>query len=98
MYYERPEQGRCDAGRMVDLSEVAARFRVAPTDWFQPGSTLTVRFSHPHVSDEYGYEVRTISREAEVLRSGPTNSDANEVVVRLTQPLHYSIDEQCVPG
>ena len=98
MYYEHPERSQCDVGRMVDLSEVAARFRVGPADWFEPGSRLTVRLSHPHVSDEYGYEVRTVSRDAEVVRSESTATAANEVVVKLAQPLHYSIEGQCVPG
>ena len=98
MYYERPNQTRSDIGRMIDLSEVAARFRVGPSCWFDPGQKLTIRFSHPHVSEEYGFEVRTVSREADVMRVEHGPAGYNDIVVRLGQPLHYAINENCVPG
>jgi len=94
MFLDRPGENLCDMGRMVDLSEVAARFSVSTDIPIEPGMRVGVRFSHPYVRDDYGYEVRTIMQGAEVVRVRRTDQNETEVAVRLAKPLHYGLEGQ----
>jgi hypothetical protein len=94
MFLDRPGENLCDMGRMIDLSEVAARFAVSTDARVEPGTRVGVRFSHPYVRDDYGYEVRTVLQHAQVLRVRRTERDEIEVAVRLARPLHYGLEGQ----
>ena len=94
MFLDRPGENLCDMGRMVDLSEVAARFAVSMDTRVEPGMRVGVRFSHPYVRDDYGYEVRTVMQSAEVVRVRRTDQNETEVAVRLAKPLHYGLAGQ----
>jgi hypothetical protein len=98
MYFEQPGLAGCRHGQMVDLSQTAARFAVAGGAGMEPGVRLDLRLSHPYVTDQYGYEVRTVSRAGQVLRVDQDNGHGQHVTVMLDRPLHYGMDGQDLPG
>ncbi len=98
MYFQIPDHGDYETGRMLDLSEISARFRVSKETPIEPGMHLNMRFSHPYVSDNYEYQVRPAVREGQVLRVDRLQGWAQEVAVSLVEPLDCPISGQIVPG
>lgn len=98
MFFARGDNGPPELGRMIDLSQVGARFTTPDGVLLEPGMRLRVRLSHPHIGPDCCYEVRSVVREAEVLRVDQPAGQARQVAVRLCEPLHDAIDGQIVPG
>jgi len=98
MYFQIPDHGDYETGRMLDLSEISARFHASKETPIEPGMHLNMRFSHPYVSDDYEYQVRPAVREGQVLRVDRPQGWAQEVAVSLVEPLDCPISGQIVPG
>jgi hypothetical protein len=88
MYFQHPEDGRVEQGRMVDLSRSGAAFLADTGSDLWPGKQIDLRLTHPML-DKDRFSVLDVRQAAEVVRVEQHNDAQNHVAVLLSEPLAY---------
>jgi hypothetical protein len=95
MYFQHPDDGRVEQGRMVDLSSRATAFLVGGDSALWPGKRLFLRITHPMVRGE-AFNIAELRRAGEVIRVDPYVGHQKRVAVRLLCPLDYNpVGDSC---